>query len=100
MSKELADSIVLAARKMEEKEVDEISIIYHRVNVKYGAGYIIKHPEVNHFDSFESAFNYLSMKGYHKVNCNRDIIEPLKDCQLRDGKSDIAVLAMCKKVKK
>lgn len=61
MSKELATSIVLAARKMELNEKKEvISIIYHMPN----GTYCINAPEFKSLYSFEILYNYLIQQGY------------------------------------
>jgi hypothetical protein len=71
MSKELADSIVLAAQKMERNEVEVISLIRY-YNPKTNSRYEIKHPVTRQFLSFESAYNYLVMTGYQEVSQDRD----------------------------
>jgi hypothetical protein len=67
MSKELADSIVIAAHKMEHNEVEVISIIHYNSNAGRRK-YQIYCPEIHNFPSFADAYNYLSMEGYHKVS--------------------------------
>jgi hypothetical protein len=68
MSKELADSIVIAARKMVHHEVLEvISVIRF-----HGARFYILCPKYKEFQTFEDAYNYLAMKGYHKVSSDEN----------------------------
>jgi hypothetical protein len=66
MSKELADSIVLAAQKMERNEVEVISVIRH-VN-RDCETYCISCPVKKDFESFDLAYNYLAMKGYRRIS--------------------------------
>ena len=66
MSKELAESIVLAAQTMEHNEGQVISIIYRRpVGISKGNTFKILEPEPKTFDSFEQAYNFLIRKGYN-----------------------------------
>jgi hypothetical protein len=93
MSNELADSIVLAAHKMERNEVEVISFIrYHGLN-----SYSIVCPVRQEFSSFEEAYNYLAMKGYRKVSS--DINTDFKKLLELDKKYPV-VMVMSKKVKK
>ena len=65
MSKELAESIVLAAQTMEHNEGRLISIIYRRpMRRSQGNVFEILEPESKTFDSFEEAYNFLIRKGY------------------------------------
>ena len=65
MSKELATSIVLAARKMELNEKKEvISIIYHMPN----GTYCINAPEFKSFCLFEILYNYLIQQRYRAAS--------------------------------
>jgi hypothetical protein len=68
MSKELADSIVIAARRMEHNKVEVISVI------RYSSltGFSIRCPETKNFSSFEKAYNYLAKKGYQEVSQDKD----------------------------
>ena len=72
MSKELAESIVLAAQTMEHNEGQVISVIYRRyvgicnrpARNFQGNIFEIFQPEPKTFDSFEQAYNFLIRKGY------------------------------------
>ena len=61
MSKDLAESIALAAQKLERNEREVISIIYRDRSTGL---YKIIAPTSREFESFEQAFNFLSRKGY------------------------------------
>ncbi|OEU07439.1 hypothetical protein FRACYDRAFT_251244 [Fragilariopsis cylindrus CCMP1102] len=67
MSEELADSIVLAARKMEHKEVEVIALIHY---TDFDGKYRINCPISMTFNLFEHAYNYLAMEGYCKVSAD------------------------------
>ena len=70
MSEELADSIVLAARKMEWSEIPEvISVIRYVSGVN--SAYSIHSPRGKMFSMFEDAYNYLVENGYQEVNTER-----------------------------
>lgn len=71
MSEELADSIVLAARKMEWSEIPEvISVIRYIGGVN--SSYSIHSPgRKSRFSMFEDAYNYLVENGYQEVNTER-----------------------------
>ena len=69
MSKELANSIVIAARKMEWSDIPEvISVIRYNPNMGY---YSIKDPNRFNFDDFEIAYNYLVKEGYQELSTER-----------------------------
>ena len=75
MSKELADSIVLAAQKMERNEVEVISLISFIEGTAmdpYRIDFSEKGSEKRRFSSFVFAYNYLAVLGYHKVSQDED----------------------------
>ena len=77
MSKELAESIVLAAQTMEHNEGQVISVIYRRPVVGMGNTFEIFQPEPKTFDSFEQAYNFLIRKGYKADASDRNILAKL-----------------------
>jgi hypothetical protein len=93
MPKELADSIVLAARKMEHNEVEVISVIR---SIDNGQRFCILRPEYKEFSSFEDAYNYLVMKGYQGVSQDRDT--HFKESLKVDKQAAPVVMIMSKKV--
>ena len=74
MSKELADSIVLAAHKLERNEVEVISVIRYDKRSGLTGRHFIECSEESEkrFPTFVQAYNYLAMLGYHKVNQDED----------------------------
>ena len=81
MSKELATSIVLAARKMELNEKKEvISIIYHMPN----GTYCINAPEFKSLYSFEILYNYLIQQGYRAASeDHKFLLNKLEDSEAK-----------------
>jgi hypothetical protein len=96
MSKELADSIVIAAHIMTRNEVTSIGVIRYDVNKKRHK-YRIECPVRRGFSSFEKAYNYMATKGYHKVSsdANTDFKKSLKI-----SKEAPVIMVMSKKVNK
>ena len=74
MSTELADSIVLAAHKMEQTEVEVISVIRYDKRSGLTGRHFIECSEESEkrFPTFVQAYNYLAMLGYHKVSQDDD----------------------------
>ena len=70
MSEELADSIVLAARKMEWSEIPEVISVIRFVS-GVNSAYSIHSPRRKRFSMFEDAYNYLAENGYQEVNTER-----------------------------
>ena len=96
MSKELADAIVLAAQKMERKEVEVISII--SFNKDLITFFIDGGPKKRKFGSFASAYNHLATLGYQEVSRDKDNYFK-KSFEAADGTYPV-VMVMSKKVNK
>ena len=102
MSTELADSIVLAAHKMEQTEVEVISVIrYDKSSYNpSGCRHYIECSEIEEkrFSTFVQAYNYLAMEGYRKVSPDEsmDFKKSLEDA----GGRCRVVMVMSKKVNK
>jgi hypothetical protein len=98
MSKELADSpTVLAAQKMERNnEVEVISVIRHYIDEKYR----IHCPEPKIFNSFENAYNYLAMKGYHRVSSDENTYFKTLLEVAKTETEDTFIMVMSKKMNK
>ncbi|MGK3740770.1 MAG: hypothetical protein ACI8RD_012042 [Bacillariaceae sp.] len=99
MSKELANSIVLAACQMERSEVPQlISVI--RYSPK--KGYYIEDPEYKRFTSFSQAYNNLTKGGYQEVSSDRasHLLKLMKIGRAENDVSAPAVVIMSKKVNK
>ena len=75
-------------------EVELISIIRYQANM----GYRIDCPEKKYFNRFEEAYNYLAMKGYHKVSSDENT--DLKKSLEVDKDNYPVVMVMSKKVNK
>jgi hypothetical protein len=97
MSKELANSIVLAAQKMKHNEVEVISVIHYNSNSMNI--FQIYYPERNGFKSFSEAYNYLAIKGYHKVSPDEDTYFK-KSLEIAEGEDDPVVMVMSRKMNK
>ena len=76
MSKELADSIVLAAHKLERNEVEVISVIrYDKSSYNpSGCRHYIECSEIEEkrFSTFVQAYNYLAVEGYRRVSADEN----------------------------
>ena len=74
MSTELADSIVLAAHKMEQTEVEVISVIRYDKRSGLTGSHVIEcsEEEEKRFFYFVQAYNYLAMEGYRRVSADEN----------------------------
>lgn len=99
MSKDLAESIALAAQKLERNEREVISIIYRDRSTGL---YKIIAPTSREFESFEQAFNFLIRKGYKadasdtKNLGNR--LNEIGSCEPNEYPVEAAVLTMFQKI--
>ena len=102
MSKELADSIVLAAQKMERNEVEMISLIICFNKALTTHCQTDGGPKSRAFASFAEAYNYLAMSGYQEVSQERETrIKKSLEVALEDGGGMYRfILVMSKKVNK
>ncbi|OEU06157.1 hypothetical protein FRACYDRAFT_256209 [Fragilariopsis cylindrus CCMP1102] len=100
MSTELADSIVLAAHKMEQTEVEVISVIRYDKRSGLSGSHVVEcsEEEEKRFFYFVQAYNYLAMEGYRKVSPDEsmDFKKSLDDA----GGRRRVVMVMSKKVNK
>mmetsp|Transcript_44741 Transcript_44741/g.50165 ORF Transcript_44741/g.50165 Transcript_44741/m.50165 type:complete len:103 (-) Transcript_44741:293-601(-) len=68
MSKELANSIVLASHQMEHNEINEVISVVRFKGYINGEKYWIQQPTHMGFYSFEECYNHLSAKGYKQIS--------------------------------
>ena len=99
MSKDLAESIALAAQKLERNEREVISIIYRNRST---GNYKIIEPERKQFDSFEQAFNFLIRKGYKADASDKKNLanrwNEIGSCEPNDYPVEAAVLTMFQQI--